>query len=94
MHEDPDHIGWYEFVEAFQEHHVPKGVMDAKVEEFRNIAQGSMKVQEYGNRFITMMWYPPDDTNTEKKKMFFFKKGLNPRIRFGIFGITCHTLRV
>jgi hypothetical protein len=29
-------ILWEEFTEAFREHHVPKGVMDAKVEEFHN----------------------------------------------------------
>jgi hypothetical protein len=26
------------------EHRVPEGVMDAKVEEFRNISQGSQKI--------------------------------------------------
>jgi hypothetical protein len=40
-HEDPGSISWEEFTEVFYEHHVPKGVMDAKVEEFRNISQGS-----------------------------------------------------
>jgi hypothetical protein len=27
---------WEEFTETFREHHVPEGVMDAKVEEFHN----------------------------------------------------------
>jgi hypothetical protein len=36
-HLDPTHITWEEFTEAFYEHHVPKGMMDMKVEEFRNI---------------------------------------------------------
>jgi hypothetical protein len=27
-----------EFTEVFCEHHMPKGVMDAKVEEFHNIS--------------------------------------------------------
>ena len=40
-HADPTHISWEEFTEAFCEHHVPEGVMDAKVEEFCNISQGS-----------------------------------------------------
>jgi len=40
-HADPTLISWEEFAKAFHEHHVPKGVMDAKVEEFRNIFQGS-----------------------------------------------------
>jgi hypothetical protein len=36
-HPDPAHILCGEFTEAFCEHHVPEGVMDAKVEEFHNI---------------------------------------------------------
>jgi hypothetical protein len=43
-HEDLGSISWEEFAEAFHEHHVPEGVMDAKVEEFCNISQGSQKV--------------------------------------------------
>ena len=37
-HVDPAHISWEEFTEAFYEHHMPKGGMDAKVEEFHNIS--------------------------------------------------------
>ena len=35
---NPTHISWEEFAEAFHEHHVHEGMMDAKVEEFRNIS--------------------------------------------------------
>ena len=31
-------ISWEEFAKAFHEHHVPRGMMDAKVEEFHNIS--------------------------------------------------------
>ena len=37
-HMDPAHIPWEEFAKAFREHHVPEGMMDAKVEEFCNIS--------------------------------------------------------
>jgi hypothetical protein len=37
-HENLGSISWEEFAKAFHEHHVPEGVMDAKVEEFRNIS--------------------------------------------------------
>ena len=40
-HTDLVHISWEEFAEAFHEHHVPEGMMDAKVEEFHNISIGS-----------------------------------------------------
>ena len=39
-HIDPVHISWEEFAEASCEHHVPEGVMYAKVKEFHNISQG------------------------------------------------------
>jgi hypothetical protein len=40
-HEALGSISWEEFAEAFREKHVPEGIMDAKVEEFHNISQGS-----------------------------------------------------
>jgi hypothetical protein len=43
-HKDSGSISWEEFVEAFREQHMPEGIMDAKVEEFHNISQGSQKV--------------------------------------------------
>ena len=67
--------------------------MNAKVEEFRNISQGSQKIQEYANCFTRMMRYAPGETDSEKKKMYFFKKGLNTRIMVAISGHTCYTLR-
>jgi len=36
--DNPGGITWAEFTEAFHEQHVPEGVMDTKVEEFRNIS--------------------------------------------------------
>ena len=59
-HPDPANISWEEFTNAFREFHVPEGVMDAKVEEFRNIEQGSQRVHEYANRFIKLMRYAPE----------------------------------
>jgi hypothetical protein len=67
--------------------------MDAKVEEFRNISQGSQKVQDYTTRFTCMMRYAPGETDTEKKKMYCFKKGLNSRLKVALSGHACCTLR-
>ena len=36
-HEDPEHITWDEFVEAFTEYHILEGVLDSKEDEFRNL---------------------------------------------------------
>ena len=43
-HADPAQISWEEFAKTFREHHVPEGVMDAKVEEFCNISWGSQNI--------------------------------------------------
>jgi hypothetical protein len=67
--------------------------MDAKVEEFCNISQGSQKVQEYTTCFTHMMRYALGETDTEKKKMYCFKKGLNPRLKVAVLGHACCTLR-
>ena len=67
--------------------------MDAKVDEFRNISQGSQKIKEYANRFTRMMRYAPSEINSRKKKMYFFKKGLNTRLKVSLLGHSCYTLR-
>jgi hypothetical protein len=91
-HDDPGSISWEEFTKAFREHHVPEGVMDAKVAEFRNFTQGTLKVQEYTTHFIFMMRYAPEETRSDKKKMYHYKKGLNSRLKIALSGHECCTL--
>jgi hypothetical protein len=67
--------------------------MDAKVEEFRNFTQGTLKVQEYTIRFICMMRYAPEETSSDKKEMYHYKKGLNSRLKIALLGHECRTLR-
>ncbi|CAN6205626.1 unnamed protein product [Urochloa humidicola] len=76
-HRNPAEMGWDEFVDAFREHHIPKAIVDQKVEEFRNLKMGKMTVQEYANKFQQLMRYAPDETNTEKKKIYYFRKDLH-----------------
>jgi hypothetical protein len=66
--------------------------MDAKVEVFHNISQGSQKVQEYTTRFTRMMRYAPGETDTEKKKIYYFKNGLNSCLKVALSGHACRTL--
>ncbi|WVZ76005.1 hypothetical protein U9M48_024012 [Paspalum notatum var. saurae] len=56
-------------------------MMMQKAAEFRNLKQGTMRVQEYVNLFIKMMRYAPDDTRTDEKKQYWFLQGLHPEIR-------------
>ncbi|WVZ97890.1 LOW QUALITY PROTEIN: hypothetical protein U9M48_043393 [Paspalum notatum var. saurae] len=56
-------------------------MMMQKAAEFRNLKQGTMRVQEYVNLFIKMMRYAPDYTRTDEKKQYWFLQGLHPEIR-------------
>jgi hypothetical protein len=67
--------------------------MDAKVKEFHNFTQGTLKVQEYTTRFIRMMRYAPKETSTDKKKMYHYKKGLNSCLKIALSGHECRTLQ-
>jgi hypothetical protein len=93
-HENPAAIGWDEFTEEFREYHVPRGAMEAKAEEFRNISQDRERVQEYATRFTRMMRYaPPECVNSEDQKMYYFRKGLSTRIKLALSGNSSRTLR-
>ena len=93
-HEDPAAIRWDEFTKEFREYHVPRGAMEAKAEEFRNISQDRERVQEYATRFTRMMRYaPPECVNSEEQKMYYFRKGLSTRIKLALLGNSSHTLR-
>jgi hypothetical protein len=65
---------------------VPRQVMIQKAQEFRTMAQGTMRVEEYECHFTKMMRYAPDDTNTEEKKQFWFLRGLHHGIRQIVMG--------
>jgi hypothetical protein len=60
--------------------------MIQKAQEFRTMAQGTMRVEEYECHFTKMMRYAPDDTNTEEKKQFWFLRGLHHGIRQIVMG--------
>ena len=46
---EPDAITWQEFVEAFCEYDIPKGIMEIKAKEFCSLRQGSISVTEPSN---------------------------------------------
>ena len=71
-HEDPANISWDEFAEAFTEYHIPKGIMEAKAEEFRNIKMGKDRVTEYTTCFTNLLRYAPSYVvNSEKEKLYY-----------------------
>ena len=83
-------ITWEEFKENFRQTHIPKGKMDIKKREFRNLTQGSKRINDYLNQFNDLARYAPDDVNTEAKKVEKFMEGLHPflKMHLSIHGIT------
>ncbi|WVZ95868.1 hypothetical protein U9M48_041577 [Paspalum notatum var. saurae] len=74
-------VTWKEFEEAFRQHHVPKAVRDKKAEEFRNLTQGNMSMQEYIQKFTELSRYTPSEVNSDDKKCENFIRGLTPEIK-------------
>src|SRR3954469_7973229 len=72
---------WDEFCTAFREHHIPKGLMDRKREEFCNLTQGRRTVDEYSREFNRLARYALDEVSTDAKKQERFRRGLNIALR-------------
>jgi hypothetical protein len=72
---------WTEFETAFQEHHVPQGIVQLKEDEFWELTQDGRSVSEYMHKFTEFACYAPDDVSTEVKKMARFLKGLRPELK-------------
>jgi hypothetical protein len=86
-HADVDSITWNEFNAHFCTHYVPRGTLKLKKNEFADLKQGGMTVNEYLNLFIQLSRYAPDDINTDEKKHDMFLNGLNDDIQFQLLNI-------
>jgi hypothetical protein len=84
-HANVDTITWNEFKACFHTHYVPCGTMKLKKQEFADLKQGSMTVNEYLNSFIQLSRYAPDDINTDENKQDAFLNGLNDDIQSQLF---------
>ena len=76
-HPDPAHITWDEFCLEFRKQHIPEGLWDMKADEFRNLKQGTMKVEEYEQTFHKMLRYAPEEGHSDARKQYWFKRGLH-----------------
>jgi len=72
---------WNEFGTAFREHHIPKGLMDRKREEFCNLTQGRRTVDEYSREFNRLARYATEEVSTDAKKQERFRRGLHTGLR-------------
>jgi hypothetical protein len=55
--------------------------MKLKKNEFTDLKQGGMMVNEYLNSFIQFSRYATEDINTDEKKQDMFLEGLNDDIQ-------------
>jgi hypothetical protein len=86
-HVNIDTITWNEFKARFCTHYVPRGTMKLKKNEFADLKQGGMTVNEYLNSFIQLSRYAPDNINTDETKHDMFLNGLNDDIQFQLLNI-------
>jgi hypothetical protein len=83
-HEEPESINWPEFRDAFCAHHVPQGVIKLKKNEFHDLKQGSMSVNEYITKFTQLSRYVPHEVDTDEKKQECFLNGLNDGLAYAL----------
>ena len=55
--------------------------MKRKADEFRELQQGSMSVEEYTYQFMELAGYAHKEVDKDEKKQDMFKKGLSPELR-------------
>src|SRR3954469_971443 len=72
---------WNELCTAFREHHIPKGLMDRKREEFCNLTQGRRTVDEFSREFNRLARYATEEVSTDANKQERFRRGLNSGLR-------------
>jgi hypothetical protein len=73
-------ITWAEFKTAFKNHHIPKGMVERKLNELLNLRQGSDSVYQYAQKFNNMCQYGDYYVDTDAKKMDRFRRGLDPEL--------------
>jgi hypothetical protein len=68
-------------VEEFHRYHIPEATLKRKADEFCELRQGNMTVEEYTYQFIELARYAPEEVDKDSKKQEMFKKGLTPELR-------------
>ncbi|GLT65655.1 hypothetical protein SLA2020_380730 [Shorea laevis] len=63
-------ISWKNFKEAFLECFFPPLVRQAKAQEFTELIQGSLTVEQYAAKFIELSWFAPYLLATLKARKF------------------------
>lgn len=74
-------MNWEEFTEVFYNHYFRESTRQAKMEEFVQLQQKGMTVEQYAAKFLELSRFAPDFVSTEGGKTRRFERGLRPTIR-------------
>jgi predicted PolB exonuclease-like 3'-5' exonuclease len=74
-------VTWEEFQTAFRAHHIPKGLIERKLNEFLALTQGTRTVMQYAQAFNHLCQYAGYHANTDAKKRDRFHRGLNTKLK-------------
>jgi len=74
-------IEWEEFKEAFLGKYFPLEKRDCKIEEFINLRQGNMSVEEYALKFSMLSRYAPSLVSNCREEMSRFVTGVSDLVK-------------
>ncbi|KAH0723877.1 hypothetical protein KY290_005311 [Solanum tuberosum] len=75
--ENAAHVTWECFTRAFLDRFFPRELREAKAQEFMNLRQGIMSVQEYGLKFTQLSRYAPHMVADSRAQMSKFLYGMS-----------------
>ncbi|MBM1124208.1 retrotransposon gag domain-containing protein, partial [Klebsiella pneumoniae] len=77
---EDEEISWEDFKEMFLDEFFPDTLRERKREEFANLTQQNLTVEQYQRRFMSLSRYATDMISSEKRKIRKFETGLRPNI--------------
>ena len=89
---DLEAMTWAEFHELFMGKYFSDTARHARAQEFLELRQGTMTVQEYVGRFMELARFADDYAATDLAKVKRFKNGLKLSIRGRIVGLRLHNM--
>ena len=74
-------FSWADFRTAFRAYHIPKGILDRKLNEFLALVQGSRTVEQYARTFNHLVQYAGHHADSDEKKKDKFRRGLDAKLK-------------
>ncbi|XP_057522612.1 uncharacterized protein LOC130802622 [Amaranthus tricolor] len=75
---------WPQFLEKLKERFYPAVLRWRKQEEFMNLSQGSMTIQDYTDKFTELSRFAPHACPTEAQKVLRYINRMDPRVQIPV----------